>query len=185
MLILASGSPRRNDLLKLLRKPFEVHASHAEEVAEEFSDDPASVAVENARRKAQDVARKFPNDTVIGADTIVVLGKKIFGKPKDQADAVEMLSELQNQTHEVITGLTVIRGEKILTAVEKTFVTFAEIPRDEIVSYVETGEPMDKSGSYAIQGGIAPYTLKIDGSWSNVVGLPLYRLRMMLIELEK
>ena len=141
-----------------------------------------NIAIENAKIKAIDVSKKFPDDTIIGADTIVTLGSKIFGKPDGRNGAIMMLEELQNRTHSVITGLAIVNDGKIFTASETTLVTFGVMTRGEIESFVDTGEPMDKSGSYALQGFTAPFIRKIDGDWSNVVGLPLYQLRILLKE---
>ena len=178
MIILASGSPRREELLKKICSGFEIHVSEAEEFTNAAT--PAELAVENAVLKAKAVAKDFPNDTIIAADTIVTLGNKVFGKPKDFDDACAMLRELADKVHIVITGLAVIKNGKISTATEETEVHFGKMTDEEIANYVKTGEPMDKSGSYALQGGMAPYVKKINGDWSNVVGLPLYRLRKML-----
>ena len=182
MLILASNSPRRHELLKLLRLPFKIQSSEAEEISANFAEDPIKIAIENAKLKSIDVSKKFPDDTIIGADTIVTLGSKIFGKPDGRNGAIMMLEELQNRTHTVITGLAIVNDEKIFTASEMTLVTFGAMTRGEIESFVDTGEPMDKSGSYALQGFTAPFIRKIDGDWSNVVGLPLYQLRILLKE---
>ena len=178
MIILASGSPRREELLKKICTDFEIHVSEAEEFTTATT--PRELAIENAILKAKSVAKDFPNDTVIAADTIVTLGSKIFGKPHDFDDACKMLRELAGKIHVVITGLAVIKNSEIKTAAEETEVHFGEMTDEEIANYVKTGEPMDKSGSYALQGGMAPYVKKINGDWSNVVGLPLYRLRKIL-----
>ena len=178
MIILASSSPRRKELLKKIFNDFEIHVSDEEEITN--AKNPKEVAIDNAIIKAKSVAKNFPNDTIIAADTIVTLGDKIFGKPKNFDDACKMLKELSNKIHVVITGLAVIKNGELKTAIEKTEVHFGEMTDEEIFNYVSTGEPMDKSGSYALQGGIAPYVKKINGDWSNVVGLPLYRLRKLL-----
>ena len=178
MIILASGSPRREELLKKICTDFEIHVSEAEEFTTAIT--PKELAIENAVLKAKAVAKDFPNDTVIAADTIVSLGNRVFGKPHDFDDACKMLRELVNKVHIVITGLAVIKNGKITTAAEETEVHFGEMTDEDITNYVKTGEPMDKSGSYALQGGMAPYVKKINGDWSNVVGLPLYCLRKIL-----
>ena len=178
MIILASGSPRREELLKKICTDFEIHVSEAEEFTSATT--PKELAVENAVLKAKAVAKDFPNDIVIAADTIVSLGNRVFGKPHDFDDACKMLRELADKVHVVITGLAVIKDGKVTTATEETEVHFGEMTDEEIANYVKTGEPMDKSGSYALQGGMAPYVRKINGDWSNVVGLPLYRLRKIL-----
>lgn len=178
MIILASGSPRREELLRKICTDFKIHVSEVNEFTNATT--PDELAIENAVLKAKAVAKDFPNDTIIAADTIVTLGDKIFGKPRDFNDACAMLRELTGRIHVVITGLAVIKSGRIVTATEKTEVHFGEMTDEEISNYVKTGEPMDKSGSYALQGGMAPYVKKINGDWSNVVGLPLYRLRKIL-----
>ena len=178
MIILASGSPRREELLKKICTDFEIHVSEAEEFTSATT--PKELAIENAVLKAKAVAKDFPNDVVIAADTIVSLGDRVFGKPHDFDDACKMLRELADKVHVVITGLAVIKAGRVTTAAEETEVYFGEMTDEEIANYVKTGEPMDKSGSYALQGGMAPYVRKINGDWSNVVGLPLYRLRKIL-----
>ncbi|MBQ4403703.1 MAG: septum formation protein Maf [Selenomonadaceae bacterium] len=177
MVILASGSPRRHELLKKLCKDFVVEVSDAEEV--QLSDSPKNLAVENAKRKASSIAAKHPDAVVIGADTIVVLDGEIFGKPDGSQGAEKMLARLAGRCHEVITGLAICAGEKIFTAAEVTEVFFGEMTTEEIHDYVATGEPLDKSGSYALQGGATKFIKKIYGDWSNVVGLPVYRLRKL------
>ena len=177
MIILASGSPRRYELLQKLCKNFVVKVSDADEVQQ--SDNPKLLAVDNATRKAQSVAKKNPDAVVIGADTIVVLDGEIFGKPDGIAGAEKMLARLSGKKHEVITGLALIVDGKIFTATEITEVFFGDMTAQEIKDYVATGEPLDKSGSYALQGGAAKFIEKIHGDWSNVVGLPIYRLRKL------
>ncbi len=182
MIILASGSPRRHELLKKICPDFKIEPSDASE--EVKASTPIELAVENARLKAEAVAKKFPSDVVIGADTIVELDGKILLKPVDADDARKMLRRLSAREHRVITGVAIVKGARVLTAHEITKVYFGEMSDEEIASYVATGEPMDKSGSYALQGGAAPFIKKIDGDWSNVVGLPLYRLRTLLKQWE-
>ena len=177
MVILASNSPRRQELLKKLCKEFLVEPCNAAEI--ETSENPADLAIKNATIKAETVAQKHFGDIVIGADTIVVLNGKIFGKPHGEKGAFEMLKTLSNKKHEVITGLAICSGGKTFTAFEVTEVFFGEMTDEEILAYVATGEPLDKSGSYALQGGAAKFIQKINGDWANVVGLPLYRLRIL------
>ena len=178
MIILASGSPRRHELLKKIVPEFRIEVSDA--VEELKSTTPIELAIENALLKASAVAKKFPSDMVIGADTIVVLDGKILLKPVDADDARKMLRRLSDREHQVITGLALVEGERTAMAYDITRVFFGEMTDEQIANYVATGEPMDKSGSYALQGGAAPFIKKIDGDWSNVVGLPLYRLRLLL-----
>ncbi len=177
MVILASGSPRRQELLKKLCADFKIEVCNAAEI--ETSDNPKNLAIKNARLKAETVAQNFSNDIVIGADTIVVLNNKIFGKPHGAQGAFEMLKTLSGKKHEVITGLALVAQGKTFTDFDLTEVYFGEMTDEEISAYVATGEPLDKSGSYALQGGAAKFIEKIHGDWSNVVGLPLYRLRLL------
>ena len=177
MIILASGSPRREELLKKLCREFIIDACEEEEIQD--AETPLELAMRNAKIKAESVAKKYPNDTVIGADTIVVLDGKIFGKPNGEIGAFEMLQTLSDKKHEVITGLAIVVAGKTFTAAETTEVFFGKMTDAEIKDYVATGEPLDKSGSYALQGGAAKFIEKINGDWSNVVGLPLYRLRIL------
>jgi len=177
MIILASGSPRRHELLRKLCKDFVIEVSDAKEVQQ--ADSPEILAVENAKLKASSVAAKNPSAIVIGADTIVVLDGEIFGKPDGVEGAEKMLARLSGKRHEVITGLAICAGEKVFTAAEVTEVYFGEMTTEEIREYVATGEPLDKSGSYALQGGATKFIKKIHGDWSNVVGLPVYRLRKL------
>ena len=177
MIILASGSPRRQELLRKLCKNFIVEVSDAQEVQQ--ADSPKILAVENAKLKASSIAAKNPDAIVIGADTIVVLDGEIFGKPDGVAGAEKMLARLSGKKHEVITGVAICADGKIFTDYEVTEVYFGEMTAEEIKEYVATGEPLDKSGSYALQGGATKFIEKIYGDWSNVVGLPVYRLRKL------
>ena len=177
MVILASGSPRRHELLRKLCSDFVVEVSDAQEVQQ--ADNPKILAVENARLKASSIAARHPDAVVIGADTIVVLDEEIFGKPDGVSGAEAMLARLSGRRHEVITGLAICAGGKVFTTAEVTEVYFGEMTAEEIREYVATGEPLDKSGSYALQGGATKFIEKIHGDWSNVVGLPVYRLRRL------
>ena len=177
MIILASASPRRKELLKKLCDDFVIEVCEVEEI--QTAKNPKELAIKNATLKVKAVAKKHLQDVVIGADTIVTLDGKIFGKPEDEQAARKMLKTLSGKKHEVITGLAIYYEEKIFTASEVTEVFFGEMTEQEIFDYVSTGEPLDKSGSYALQGGAAKFIEKIHGDWSNVVGLPLYRLRML------
>ena len=177
MVILASGSPRRQELLGKLCKNFIVEVSDAQEA--QSADDPKALAVANAVLKAQSVAAKHPDAVVIGADTIVVLDGEIFGKPDGVAGAEAMLARLSGKRHEVITGLAICAGGSVYTAAEVTEVYFGAMTAAEIKTYAASGEPLDKSGSYALQGGATKFIEKIHGDWSNVVGLPVYRLKRL------
>ena len=180
-LILASQSPRRRELLSLLRVPFVVRVADIDETMEKDSlpfDEVARVS----RLKACAVERQW-DDVVIAADTIVVCQGQILGKPKDEADAFRMLRLLSGRDHQVMTGLTVLRGDKCLSCTEVTDIHFRELEDGEIYGYIRTGEPMDKAGAYGIQGGAAVFAERLVGDYFNVVGLPVCRLWKLLKEL--
>ena len=187
-LILASQSPRRKELLGLFHIPFTVQVSDADETMDPNLSAAEAVAMVS-RRKAEAIPREA-DDVVIAADTIVVLGGEILGKPKDTADASRMLHLLSGRDHQVMTGMTVLRGNQCRTCTEITDIHFRDLTDREISAYIRTGEPMDKAGSYAIQGGAALFCEKLDGDYYNVVGLPVCRLgqilrRMAVIGLEE
>lgn len=183
-IVLASGSPRRKELLAASGVPFRVIVSDAEEtVAEDAS--PAEVAMRNAQTKALAVAQGLsPSSTVIGADTIVVLDGRIFGKPEDEDDAERMLSELSGRTHQVITGVCIVNSEGAASFAEVTEVTFKKLNTKDIDAYVATGEPLDKAGAYGIQGGAGRFVDRIEGDYDNVVGLPTAHL-LRALDLER
>ena len=173
MFILASASPRRRELLQQIDASFEVKVSSVEEVTG-GNLAPAEIVVENAVRKAKAVAEAFPGDAVLGADTIVFLDGRVYGKPKDGEEAKAMLRALAGREHEVATGIAWVHAGEVFTDVETTRVFFAPLTEEAIDAYVKTGEPLDKAGAYAIQGRAAQFIESIEGSFSNVVGLPLY-----------
>ena len=175
--ILASASPRRAELLRHLISKFDVLPGQTEEFQPEHLS-PAEACMLNAYRKARAIAKKFPDSLVLGADTEVCLGRRVFGKPKNHADAAEMLSELQGKEHQVWTGVCLIhlRSHRQRTFVEKTAVTFKSLGADEIDDYLDHINPLDKAGAYAIQEFGAQIIEGTKGSFSNVVGLPLERL---------
>ncbi|RJQ30551.1 MAG: septum formation inhibitor Maf [Peptococcaceae bacterium] len=180
-LILASTSPRRKELLDMLGLSFRVLTSSVDETTP--PDLPPSTVVELlAERKARAVAENLGSGLVIGADTIVVWQGQILGKPVDSSQAATMLRCLQGSMHEVFTGLAVVNALSGKTVVihERTKVTFRRIEDKEILSYVATGEPMDKAGAYAVQGIGAIFIQRIEGCYTNVVGLPLARLAEIL-----
>ena len=181
-LILASQSPRRRELMGLVRIPFTVRAADIDE-----SMDPGKAPFDEvarvSRAKAMAVPRQ-PEDVIIAADTIVVCSGQVLGKPRDEADAVRMLTLLSGRDHQVMTGMTVIQGEKSVSCTEVTDIHFRPLSQKEIESYVRTGEPMDKAGSYGIQGGAALFAEKMVGDYYNVMGLPVCRLGMILRDLE-
>jgi septum formation protein len=186
-LILASSSPRRAEVLRDAGIAFEVCATHVEEAR--LPGESAHAMVERlAEAKARAAASQLSSkedSIIIGADTVVELGGEIFGKPRDAADAREMLAALSGRTHHVLTGLFLLRlpDSAIRAAVESTAVTFAPLDRGEIETYVASGEPLDKAGAYAIQGRAGRYISAIEGCYFNVVGLPLARLYALLREL--
>ena len=172
-LILASSSPRRQELLRQAGISFQVHAAHINE-DQIAGEDPREYALRLAREKAQAVAARYPQSYVLGADTIVVVDGNVLGKPQDHADAARMLRILSGRGHEVTTAVSLIApSARTETRACTTKVYFRELTEDEIQQYVAGGEPMDKAGAYAIQGGASRWTDRIEGEWSNVVGLPL------------
>lgn len=177
MFILASASPRRRELLQGMGWEFSVEVSDAEEVTAGLS--PEETALQNAKNKALAVAGNRPGIPVLGADTVVAVDDTIYGKPKDVQDAEEMLRRLSGRSHHVITGVALVRDEQMFAGTEITEVRFGRMTEEEIRTYVKTGEPMDKAGAYAIQGRAEAWIEGICGSWSNVVGLPLYRVRVL------
>ena len=177
--ILASASPRRKALLQRLINGFRVVVSDADETVE-AGQAPHEFAVKTAEKKAVDVSARNPDAVVIGADTIVVCGGEIMGKPADDADAFRMLEKLSGKTHEVVTGLCVRCNGKSFLTYETTKVEFDNMTKDEILTYIKTGEPADKAGAYGIQGAAGVFIKKIEGCYFNVVGLPLNALRRLL-----
>ena len=176
--ILASQSPRRKELMGLFHIPFTVRVSDADEtMAPNLS--PAEAVAQVSRRKAEAVSRQA-DDVVIAADTIVVLGSQILGKPRDEADASRMLHLLSGRDHQVMTGMTVLRGDQALVCTEITDIHFRPLSDREIDAYIRTGEPMDKAGSYGIQGGAARFADRMHGDYYNVMGLPVCRLGQLL-----
>lgn len=181
--ILASQSPRRRELMGLLRIPFTVRAADIDETMDPNAD-PAEEVARVSRLKAE-AATQSPEETVIAADTIVVCGGKLLGKPRDEADAFRTLQMLSGRAHQVMTGLTVRRGDSIRTHTEITDVYFRPLSEQEIRDYIRTNDPMDKAGSYGIQSGAAVFVEKLVGDYYNVVGLPVCRLYQILKELEE
>lgn len=210
LLILASSSPRRQELLREIGVPFQVHAAN---INEDQAPDEAPIvyALRLAREKAEAVAAQYPQSYVLGADTIVVLNGEVLGKPIDHADAARILRRLSGRAHEVTTAVSLIApnfaapntpspgkaapnttapnliapnlvasGTLAETRASTTKVYFREIDEAEIQQYVAGGEPMDKAGAYAIQGGASRWTNRIEGEFSNVVGLPLSLVTEML-----
>ena len=185
-LILASGSPRRRELLTNAGFEFEVMPPQAEE-SHDGSEAPHALVARLALVKARDVAARLPAGTVavvLGADTVVVVGGDILGKPKSEDDARRMLTRLAGREHEVISGVALAGpgAERSVTAHETTRVVFRELTEDEIGQYVSGGEPIDKAGAYAIQGQASRFVVRIEGSYSNVMGLPVALVDRLLRE---
>ena len=182
--ILASGSPRRRELLEMFKiENFEIIPAKGEETLRpELS--PAELVKELSRCKVAEIAPPGEEDTVtIGADTIVVLDGKVMGKPSDEADAARMLRSLSGRSHSVFTGVTLIRGGRVLSRAEETKVHFRSLSEREIEAYIRTGEPMDKAGAYGAQGYASLFVEALEGDFFNVMGLPLCTLGIMLNEL--
>lgn len=180
VLILASSSPRRQELLREAGIPFEVEPAHVNE-DQRSGEPPLIYACRLAAEKAQAVAQRHPQRWVLGADTIVVIDGEILGKPRDSQDAARMLRLLSGGVHEVTTAVSLIApGRGVETRSCTTRVWFRALASEEIQRYVAGGEPMDKAGAYAIQGGAARWADRIEGEYSNVVGLPLSLVTEML-----
>ncbi|WP_288667468.1 Maf family protein [Anaerotignum faecicola] len=177
-LILASASPRRKELLEKIGLPFTVQPAKGEERITQKS--PAAVVMELSRQKAEEIAAAQTGDCIIiGADTVVAKGEKIMGKPKDAADAKQMLRSIADDCHQVYTGVTLIRTgahPQSVTFQEKTDVCLYPISDAEVDAYIASGDPMDKAGAYGIQGDFAIYVKRIAGDYYNVVGLPIGRV---------
>jgi septum formation protein len=197
MLVLASASPRRRELLAQAGFVFTVHPAHIPEDPLP-SEQPIAYVTRLAREKAEAVYRGLtPRDssstsesrlgkdlTVLGADTTVTLDNQILAKPADPADASRMLRLLSGRTHHVVTGVAVVTAERIEVAAEVTAVRFLTLSDDDIESYIATGEPMDKAGAYAIQGRAARWIPRVQGCYFNVVGLPLALVSTMLASID-
>ena len=179
--ILASQSPRRKELLGLFGIPFTVRVADIDETMD-FSAPAAEEVARVSRLKALAIPRE-DDDVLIAADTIVVCQGRILGKPRDEAEAYAMLRLLSGRDHQVMTGVTVLRGNEERVFTQITDLHFRELSDKEIYRYIATGEPMDKAGAYGIQGGAALFCEKMDGDYYNVMGLPVCRLGETLKEL--
>ncbi|MGC4375812.1 Maf family protein [Fictibacillus sp. Mic-4] len=174
-LILASSSPRRKELLSMADFLFEVIPSRIEEVMDPTLS-PDKLVCSLAEQKARDVFESHPECVVLGADTIVVFGGQMLGKPKDREEAIAILTMLSGQTHSVYTGNCIISKDKISLFSDRTEVTFWPLTEKEILHYVNSGEPMDKAGGYGIQGRGATLVQSINGDFYNVMGLPISKV---------
>ena len=189
-IILASGSPRRRELITKIYDKFEVITSDVDETIE--TESPEELVQQLSKRKAEAVYKKITEENkdnaelsnqdflVIGADTIVFYDGEVLGKPSDEEEATSMISMLSDRTHQVYTGVSVFAKkaskEILISFAEKTDVSFYNIDKFDIADYVKTGSPMDKAGAYGIQDDFAKHVKKIDGDYNNVVGLPVARL---------
>lgn len=178
-LVLASASPRRRELLAQIGLDFTVVTADIDETPLP-GEDHRSYTLRLADAKARAVLALHPDAVVIGSDTTVAVDDQLLGKPRDAADAARMLGLLSGRAHQVTTAVAVLTGTQTLTAAETTDVFFGPMSAAEIAAYVATGEPMDKAGAYAIQGRAAQWIHRIEGDYSNVVGLPLASLASLL-----
>lgn len=187
-LVLASASPRREELLRALLnemgladQKFKIIPAQIDETRKP-GEDPVRYARRLAKYKTSAVAKTEPHSLIVAADTIVVLGDKIFGKPKNKKEATDMLTRLSGKTHQVITAIALLRaaGSRPIVDHSLTKVTLAPLTANQIQTYIATGEPLDKAGAYGIQGGAAGFVAKIEGSYTNVVGLPVEILKKQL-----
>lgn len=182
-IILASGSPRRRRFLEELGLDFTVSVADVDE-AVRSGESPRAFVSRLAQEKAQAIVADHPEAWVIGADTVVVMADEILGKPTEPQDALAMLIKLAGRTHEVWTGFAIIRGSStVVTRAVRTEVTFVSADEDVLAAYAASGEPLDKAGAYGIQGRGGVLVEKIDGSYSNVVGLPMAELVKELLDL--
>lgn len=173
--ILASRSPRRHDLLKYLIDDFKIISSDIEEIIDESLTN-EEVVMDLALQKAQDISNKNKDVYVLGFDTLVILDGKPLGKPLDEKDAYKMLKALSGRTHRVLTGCAIVMNDYKDVFYGYSDVTFTDMTDEEILSYIDTKEPMDKAGSYGIQGYGAKYVEKINGDFYTVMGLPIHKL---------
>jgi septum formation protein len=183
-IILASASPRRAELLRAAGIAHDIRASNVDETVSP-GEEPEVYVKRLAEAKALAIASVSPGRTVLGADTVVVVDDQLLGKPRDAEDAARMLHLLSGRAHEVLTGVSVIHGSgrgsgTTDTRVDFTTVEFAKLGQEDIAWYVASGEPLDKAGAYAIQGLASRFVIRIDGSYSNVVGLPVALVYEML-----
>ncbi len=180
-LILASGSPRRKEFLSYLGIPFSIVIPHADESV--LKDEAPSELVKRlSRLKASAVAKEYPDSVVIAADTVVSLNSEILGKPKNREESFLMIKKLQGKTHTVYTGTTIQQNNKVKNFVCATYVTFAHLDDDLILTYVNSGEGDDKAGAYALQGIASMLIESVKGSVSTVIGLPICEVRECLKE---
>ncbi len=179
--VLASASPRRKELLGLFHIPFSISVADVNEAMDETL--PVKDEVARVSRLKACAVDHSPEDVVIAADTVVVCNGKVLGKPKDDADARRMLTLLSGRDHQVMTGMTVLRGDRCVTCTEIADVHFRNLTPGEIDAYIRSGEPKDKAGAYGIQGGAALFVERINGDYYTIMGLPVCRLATILRQL--
>ena len=184
MVILASSSPRRKELLKRIISNFEIKVSNIDESINR-PQNVSEIPYELAYRKAKEIAKDHYNDIVIGSDTIVAINNEVLEKPVDEKDAYRMLKLLNNNTHEVISGIAILYQDKEIRYIEKSFVTFNNLTDKEILDYIATKDPMDKAGAYGIQNEYINLVKEFTGEYENIVGLPLIRLEKELKNINK
>lgn len=189
-MILASQSPRRRELLGLITDNFEILPAQGEEILPEGISPREAVILLSQQKAAEVRQRKFPGmeeipDTIIAADTVVAVDGEILGKPRSRENAEEMLHKLSGRKHSVFTGVTIISGSRTSSFAEETSVEFYPLTDEEITSYVDSGDPMDKAGAYGIQGRGALLVKRIEGDYYNVMGLPAGRLYRELKLIQK
>jgi septum formation protein len=184
MVILASSSPRRKELLKRIISNFEIKVSNIDESINR-PQNVSEIPYELAYRKAKEIAKDYYNDIVIGSDTIVAINNEVLEKPVDEKDAYRMLKLLNNNTHEVISGIAILYQDKEIRYIEKSFVTFNNLTDKEILDYIATKDPLDKAGAYGIQNEYINLVKEFSGEYENIVGLPLIRLEKELKNINK
>lgn len=180
MYILASASPRRKEILELVGLEFKIIPSNFDESTIEFKGNLNEYSKKLSYYKAKDVFESNQEDIIIASDTIVCINNEILGKPKDKTDAFRMLKLLQNKKHIVLTSVCIMAKNKNYTFISKNYVTFDKMSDDEIIAYIETKEPMDKAGAYAIQGYAAKYIKSIHGDFYGIMGLPISKVMKYL-----
>ena len=184
MVILASSSPRRKELLKRIISNFEIKVSNIDESIDRPKN-VSEIPYELAYRKAKEIAKDYYNDIVIGSDTIVAINNEVLEKPIDEKDAYRMLKLLNNNTHEVISGIAILYQDKEIRYIEKSLVTFNNLTDKEILDYIATKDPLDKAGAYGIQNEYINLVKEFSGEYENIVGLPLIRLEKELKNINK
>lgn len=180
-IILGSQSPRRKEIFGFFSVPFRQVSPEFDELSVLFGGDPASYAIEIAKQKALSLVSRFPNHTILTADTVVFRNGSLYLKPETLDDAVQMLRELSGQEHQVYTGVTVAARGKVFSDAEMTRVFFTQLTDSQIHTYVNTFQPLDKAGGYAIQKGGSLIVKRIEGCYYNVMGLPIHTVRRLML----